>query len=126
MQAIVDQGGYVKAWLTHNDQWMVSLTGRPLAYLHKESVYDLSGNHVAWWIDGKVLDHSGFLLFVGPDVPHLRAVSRSYHTRPIRPTPFGIRTVPTLRGKPTRPIENHRWTNSSAFLALLEAGRTAI
>jgi hypothetical protein len=125
MKPLYDRSGYAKAWLSQSGQWMVSLTGRLLAYVRDDSIYDFSGNHVAWWVDEKVLSHDGYIIFVGPNIPHFEAVNRPYHTRPMRPTSRGLRTIPTLRGKPVKPIKNYKWGDSSHFIERLNNWRDA-
>jgi hypothetical protein len=119
MTPLYDQGGHIRAWLTINGSWLVNCTGRRLAYVDKDSIYDRAGRHVAWWASQKVLDHGGLLVLVGPDVPSYKIELSAAALQRQKPKPHGVSSVPILGQKPPKAVEFPRWSNASAFLDAL-------
>jgi hypothetical protein len=88
-------------------------TEAQLAWLSDDSVYSYSGEHLGWYVDGWVIDHTGCHVFFTDN-------SKGGPLRPIRQVlPIrGIRGVRPVRGvrqiKPLRPIRTLSWSELSS------------
>jgi hypothetical protein len=119
MRALFDQNGEVGIWLRDDEQWLLDLHGNALAFVHAGSIYDLEGRHVAWWRGDRIQDHYGNVIFVTPDVQHLKMLRPIWHLRPLPPNPKMIPLRPTIGLRPIESLTSGRWGDSRAFLEAL-------
>ena len=103
MEALYGQSGSVHAWL-HETGRIYSLSGRNLAFVDDNSVYDWHGAHIGWWQDGHVRDRHGAVGFFTVDAERLGVARPARAARP---------ATPARAASPARPA---RGTTSEAGL----------
>ena len=103
---------------TDNKNDIFSFNGTPIGYIQNDSIYAYFGAHLAWFIDGWILNHSGEVLFFtknavgGPGRPAIQSI-------PNKLTP---QATPTRRPKaapPSRPPKRNSWGDTNDLSKIL-------
>jgi hypothetical protein len=89
---------------------IITLKGKSLAWISGEHVYNYAGDHIGWWVDGNLMGPDGGLMAWQTRTPYL-GVTLPYpseppdspvpSTEPIRPTP----SIP-----PFKPTDKIGWS----------------
>lgn len=106
-----DRNGAPVAY-TDDGEHLFSFRGSPVGYLHGESVYSFSGQHLGTFEAGWLRDHAGNAAlfsddaFDGPIKPikHILPIKSIKHIKPVK----GIRQI-----APIKPIKSLGWSNLS-------------
>jgi hypothetical protein len=108
--------GKAAAFIDPEDDATIYLwSGKPVAYLDKNSVYGFNGNHLGWFIKGAIYDHDGKVV----------AASRAHFTTlPSAPPPRGFKQFKPFKGfqefKPFQPFLSTTWSGTPANLYFLQ------
>jgi hypothetical protein len=123
MRALYDQNGHVRAWLQHDDQWLVDLHGNPIGFLKDGSIYNLRGLHIAWWHGDHVRDHWGRVLLITRDAVHTGAMRPVFQSRPTPPASIVRPTLPTISLRPLAVPDKPAWGDLNVLYTVLFEGR---
>ena len=85
--------GQVVAFLADGGR-IVSLKGKSLAWISGENVYNYTGDHLGWWVDGNL---------IGPDGGVMAWQTRTADLRVTLPYPAPPPTPPVPGPEPARP-----------------------
>lgn len=94
---------------TDDGEHIYTLRGKPVAYLHGDSVYGYSGTHLGWFENGLIRDHDGQVVLFTPG-------SSDGPVKPIRSMVSlkGIKGIRPIKGvrqtKPLKPIKSPNWS----------------
>jgi hypothetical protein len=112
-QVFYDSAGRAIAY-TEDGQHIYSYNGIPVAYIEGDSIFAYSGEHLGWFLEGWVRDHTGACVCFtegakgGPVRPvrQLGPVKGVEGVRPVR----GVREV-----GPVRPVRLADWSSITLF-----------
>lgn len=95
---------------TEDDEHLYSFNGKPLAYIHGNSIYSYSGNHLGWFENGWIKDSNGyFFLFsehaTGGPLKPLKKLKPLKGLKQLKP----LKSLKQL--KPIKPITNLNWSS---------------
>jgi hypothetical protein len=71
MIPLYDHLGTPAAFYLEQEERFIFSWGASAAWLQLDSVYNYSGGHVGWWLDDRLLDHSGDILLFVEGAPNL-------------------------------------------------------
>ena len=97
---------------TSDHKHIFTFGGKPAGYLDRESVYDYSGRHLGWFIDGWVRDNKGDCVFYtkdakgGPAKP-VESVKPVKSVESVK----SVKSVPRVR--PVKPDKSLLWSKLS-------------
>jgi hypothetical protein len=114
MEALYGQSGSVHAWL-HETGRIYSLSGRNLAFVDDNSVYDWHGTHIGWWQDGHVRDRHGAVGFFTVDAERLGVARPARAARPATPARAASPARPARASRPARPARRASWSKDLPF-----------
>ena len=106
-----DQKGSPIAY-TQDGTHIYTFSGKPVAYLHGNSVYSYDGNHLGWFENGWIRDNSGNCVFYtnsakGGPVKPVKSVKPIKSVKSIRP----IKSVKSIA--PVKSVFTLSWSNLS-------------
>ncbi len=104
---------------TNNKKDIFSFSGIPVGYIQNNSVYAYFGAHLAWFLDGWILNHGGEALFFPKNaVGDLgRPAVQSIPNRPAPQTPPNKRSRASA---PSRPVKRNVWSDASDDLLKIQ------
>ena len=103
----------------NNKNDIFSFSGIPVGYIQNDSVYAYFGAHLAWFLDGWILNHGGEALFFtknavgGPGRPAVQNI----------PNRSALQTPPSKRSiasAPSRPVKRNVWSDASDDLLKIQ------
>lgn len=115
MEPLYDQNGRVHAWLQEDTARVINLRGQHVAFLRDDNVYDWSGNHLGWWVDGHMRDHRGSVVVFTRDATNLFVGKPGLAGIPGMPGIAGVPGTPGLAGVPGKPGWSGSWTSEMPF-----------
>ena len=106
-----DQTGRPVAY-TQDGIHIYTFLGKPVAYLHGDSVYSFSGNHLGWFEDGWIRDNSGSCVFYthdaqGGPVKTVKSVKPVKSVKSVKP----VKSVKSVR--PVKAVKSTSWSDLS-------------
>jgi hypothetical protein len=114
--SLYDNRGKAVAFIDLEDDATIYLwSGKPVAYLNKNSVYRFNGKHLGWFIKGAIYNHDGKVV----------AASRAHFTAlPSAPPPRGFKQFKPFKGcqefEPFQPFLSATWSDTPANLYFLQ------
>ena len=114
--SLYDSRGKVAAFIDPEDDATIYLwSGKPVAYLDKNSVYGFNGKHLGWFIKGAIYDHDGKVA---------AAVRAHFTALPSAPPPRGFKQFKPFKGfqefKPFQSFLSPTWLDTPANLYFLQ------
>jgi len=122
---LLDRSGHVKAWADRETGWISDLTGKVLALVAFDGVFDRTGAQIGWWRGTYIQDRHAHVVLYRPKarIPNL---SMPAPKRIPRPPPLQLPSGhPTLRWLLTPPLTARGWAGFGAFLGALGHTQTA-
>jgi hypothetical protein len=105
---LFDQHGRAYAFSDDDVHFFSYADGRPLAYLDGASVYNFSGNHVGWFVDGWVMDNVGQCAYFSDDAAG-GPLRPQRSLKPLKPLK-SLLPLKSLRSlKPLKPLASSGW-----------------
>ena len=115
MDALYQSTGAVYAWLDQSSGRILDLRGQNLAFVDGDSVYAWSGQHIGWWGDGHIRDHSGAVAVFTAGATKLGVVPPVKAVKPVQPVKSVVPVRPVKSVKPVRPIRQLTWAGRIPF-----------
>ncbi len=106
--SLYDAQGNPVAYISLGDELTIYLwSGKPVAYLHEDSIYGFNGKHLGWFKSGRIYDHDGAIA----------GATKEGTLGPVRPAPLkGIKQIKPIKGirelKPLRPLFGLSWSDT--------------
>ncbi|MBT4328102.1 MAG: hypothetical protein HOD60_14550 [Candidatus Nitrosopelagicus sp.] len=104
-------------WYTNRRNDVFSFNGISVGYIQNDSIYAYFGAHLAWFVDGWIINHNGEALFFtknavgGPGRPALQSI----------PNKLASQIPPNKRSRatpPSYPPERNSWGNTNYLLQI--------
>ena len=116
---LLDRTGSTKAWADRTSGWISDLTGKVLALVAFDGVFDRTGAQIGWWQGDYIADRYGHIV-LSRLRPRIVKVTMPQPKKIPRPPNLHLPTAhPTLRWLLTPPLKAHGWADFEAFLGAL-------
>jgi hypothetical protein len=115
MDALYDKSGKVTAWYDRPNGDIVDLSGRHIAFVDGDSVYNYSGSHVGWWQNGHIRDSSGAVAVFTKGASGLGLYPPYLSYPPYQPYKSFRPYRPFKAFKPYKPYLTSNWSTKKLF-----------
>lgn len=115
MNPLYDRSGQVYAWVDKAAGRITDLTGRHVAHISSNNVYDYRGRHLGWWDRDHLRDRDGAVALYERDAADLGVFKPFPAFAPFRPLPT-FAPMPALPALPSlRPFNRMAWSSQLPF-----------
>ncbi len=115
MDALYNRHGQVAAWLDRVECQIVDLSGKHVAFVDGDSVYDYSGSHVGWWRKDHIRDSRGAVGLYTSSSANLGVTKPYLAYAPFPPLKAFAPFKPFKAFKPFRPYDQWSWSSDSRW-----------
>jgi len=115
MEPLYDQSGQAYCWIDRQTGWIISLKGQHLAFVAGDSVYSLSGRHIAWWEQDHVRNHQGAVAVFLANASGLGVTKPVLGTTPVKSTIGVAPTRPIRAVTPIKAVKQIAWAPMVPF-----------
>jgi hypothetical protein len=110
ISALRGKKGQTLAFLTEGGR-IISLKGKSLAWISGSNVYNYTGDHIGWWIDGHLRGPDGGVLAWQAGATNLGVIPPDPAPSPTAPVPSIEPTRPMPSAPPVRPANKSGWSD---------------